>query len=133
MQGISVVIPVYNEEDNVAEGFREVTGVLARTGRPYEIIYVDDGSRDATVSRLLECAGSDPHLQLIQLRRNFGQTAAMAAGFDIQPFHDSNIEPVFGDAVPYSPDDDFEWAQAYQDSVEEIVMPKAKGRPKKGA
>jgi glycosyltransferase involved in cell wall biosynthesis len=82
MQGISVVIPVYNEEDNVAEGFREVTGVLASTGRPYEIIYVDDGSRDATVSRLLECAGSDSHLQLIQLRRNFGQTAAMAAGFD---------------------------------------------------
>jgi glycosyltransferase involved in cell wall biosynthesis len=82
MQGISVVIPVYNEEDNVAEGFREVTGVLASTGRSYEIIYVDDGSRDATVSRLLECAGNDSHLQLIQLRRNFGQTAAMAAGFD---------------------------------------------------
>ncbi len=82
MQGISVVIPVYNEEDNVAEGFREVTEILASTKRPYEIIYVDDGSRDRTVARLLECGGNDPHLQLIQLRRNFGQTAAMAAGFD---------------------------------------------------
>jgi glycosyltransferase involved in cell wall biosynthesis len=82
MQGISVVIPVYNEEDNVAEGFREVTGVLAAMDRPYEIIYVDDGSRDATVARLLEAGGNDPRLQLIQLRRNFGQTAAMAAGFD---------------------------------------------------
>lgn len=82
MRGISVVIPVFNEEDNVAEGFREVTGILQSLGRPYEIIYVDDGSRDATVPRLLECAGSDPHLRLVQLRRNFGQTAAMAAGFD---------------------------------------------------
>ncbi|MFO0416751.1 MAG: glycosyltransferase family 2 protein, partial [Pseudomonadota bacterium] len=82
MQGISVVIPVYNEEDNVAEGFREVSGVLAAMNRPYEIIYVDDGSRDATVARLLEAGGNDPRLQLIQLRRNFGQTAAMAAGFD---------------------------------------------------
>jgi glycosyltransferase involved in cell wall biosynthesis len=82
MQGISVVIPVYNEEENVQEGFKEVTGVLSRMNRPYEIIYVDDGSRDNTVARLLECGGNDPHLQLIQLRRNFGQTAAMAAGFD---------------------------------------------------
>jgi glycosyltransferase involved in cell wall biosynthesis len=82
MRGISVVIPVYNEEDNVQEGFKEVTGVLSRMNRPYEIIYVDDGSRDRTVARLLECAGNDPHLQLVQLRRNFGQTAAMAAGFD---------------------------------------------------
>jgi glycosyltransferase involved in cell wall biosynthesis len=82
MQGISVVIPVYNEEENVQEGFKEVTGVLSRMNRPYEIIYVDDGSRDHTVARLLECGGNDPHLQLIQLRRNFGQTAAMAAGFD---------------------------------------------------
>jgi len=82
MQGISVVIPVYNEEDNVAEGFREVSQVLSSMNRPYEVIYVDDGSRDATVARLLECGGNDPHLKLVQLRRNFGQTAAMAAGFD---------------------------------------------------
>ena len=82
MKGISVVVPVYNEEDNVAEGFRELTAVLSHMKCPYEIIYVDDGSRDATISRLLECGGSDPHLQLVQLRRNFGQTAAMAAGFD---------------------------------------------------
>jgi glycosyltransferase involved in cell wall biosynthesis len=82
MRGISVVIPVYNEEDNVAEGFKEVSQVLSSMNRPYEIIYVDDGSRDRTVARLLECGGNDPRLQLVQLRRNFGQTAAMAAGFD---------------------------------------------------
>jgi glycosyltransferase involved in cell wall biosynthesis len=82
MQGISVVIPVYNEEENVTEGFCEVISILEGMGRPYEVIYVDDGSRDATVQRLVECAGNDPHFKLIQLRRNFGQTAAMAAGFD---------------------------------------------------
>jgi glycosyltransferase involved in cell wall biosynthesis len=82
MQGISVVIPVYNEEENVTEGFLEVSGVLEKMGRPYEVIYVDDGSRDATVERLSQCAGRDPHFKLIQLRRNFGQTAAMSAGFD---------------------------------------------------
>ena len=82
MRGISVVIPVFNEEDNVAEGFAEVSHILKGMNRPYEIIYVDDGSRDRTVARLLECGGGDPSLQLIQLRRNFGQTAAMAAGFD---------------------------------------------------
>ena len=82
MRGISVVIPVFNEEDNVAEGFAEVSQILRGMRRPYEIIYVDDGSRDRTVARLLECGGGDPSLQLVQLRRNFGQTAAMAAGFD---------------------------------------------------
>jgi len=82
MQGISVVIPVYNEEDNVVEGYREVAGVLERMGRPYEVIFVDDGSSDETVQRLLVEAGGSPNLKLVQLRRNFGQTAAMAAGFD---------------------------------------------------
>ena len=82
MRGVSVVIPVYNEEENVAEGFREVSGILQSTGLDYEIIYVDDGSKDSTVATLLEHAGNDPHLRLVQLRRNFGQTAAMAAGFD---------------------------------------------------
>jgi glycosyltransferase involved in cell wall biosynthesis len=82
MQGISVVIPVYNEEENVAEGFCEITAVLEKMGRPYEVIYVDDGSRDSTVERLVQCAGQDSHFKLLQLRRNFGQTAAMAAGFD---------------------------------------------------
>jgi len=59
--------------------------------------------------------------------------AAMAAGFDIRPVHDSSVESAFGDAVPYSSDADFEWAAEYQDSVAEVTGVKAKGRPKKGA
>lgn len=82
MKGISVVIPVYNEEDNVQESYAEVSAVLRGMGRPYEIIFVDDGSRDETVPRLIKLAATDPRLKIIQLRRNFGQTAAMAAGFE---------------------------------------------------
>jgi glycosyltransferase involved in cell wall biosynthesis len=82
MKGISVVIPVYNEEPNVAESYREVSGVLEKMARPYEIIFVDDGSKDKTVETLLEVAGDDSSLKLIQFRRNFGQTAAMAAGLE---------------------------------------------------
>jgi glycosyltransferase involved in cell wall biosynthesis len=88
MNGISVVIPVYNEEDNVAESFREVREVLVGLGVPYEIIMVDDGSRDATVRNLVTAAqeagvamGPGGQLRIIEFRRNFGQTAAMAAGF----------------------------------------------------
>ena len=95
MRGVSVVIPVYNEEESVAQGFREVSDVLSPLGMPYEIIYVDDGSRDSTVATLLEIAGNDPHLRLVQLRRNFGQTAAMSAGFDHSQY--DIVVPLDGD------------------------------------
>ncbi len=86
MKGISIVIPVYNEEPNVAESYREVSGVLEKMDRDYEIIFVDDGSKDKTVERLLEIAGTDPNVKLIEFRRNFGQTAAMAAGLEHSKF-----------------------------------------------
>lgn len=82
MRGISVIIPVFNEEDNVKASYEEVSGVLREMRRPYEVIFVDDGSRDRTVERLTACAKNDPSFRLIKLRKNFGQTAAMAAGFD---------------------------------------------------
>lgn len=82
MKGISVVIPVYNEELNIVESYQEVSGVLATMNMSYEIIFVDDGSKDDSVKNLLEVAAEDPHLKLIQFRRNFGQTAAMAAGLE---------------------------------------------------
>ena len=82
MKGISVVIPVYNEEQSVAESYNEVSSVLRAMNSRYEIIYVDDGSKDRTIDNLLEAADGDPCIRVIQFRRNFGQTAAMAAGFD---------------------------------------------------
>jgi glycosyltransferase involved in cell wall biosynthesis len=81
-ESVSVVIPLYNEEDNVVECYREVTAVLQAAGFDYELIFVDDGSRDQSVSRLEDATRLDGHARIIQFRRNFGQTAAMAAGID---------------------------------------------------
>jgi len=79
---LSVVIPVRNEAPSVGELHRELTDTLAAWGRAYEIIVVDDGSTDDTFERLARLQSLDPNLRLIRFRRNFGQTAAFAAGFD---------------------------------------------------
>jgi glycosyltransferase involved in cell wall biosynthesis len=79
---LSVVIPVHDEAANVTPLHDALTRSLGELGRSYEIIVVDDGSRDDTYGRLVEHAAADPSLKLIRLRRNYGQTAAMAAGFD---------------------------------------------------
>jgi glycosyltransferase involved in cell wall biosynthesis len=79
---ISVVIPVYNEVDNVRDLHAELTAALEPLGRPYEILLVDDGSKDGTVPLLLAIERDDPRVRVIRLRRNFGQTAAFSAGFD---------------------------------------------------
>jgi glycosyltransferase involved in cell wall biosynthesis len=79
---VSVVIPLFNEVDNVGELHRELTRSLESLGRPYEILLVDDGSRDGTLDRLLEIESADPRVRVLRLRRNFGQTAAFSAGFD---------------------------------------------------
>jgi glycosyltransferase involved in cell wall biosynthesis len=86
MNGVSVVVPVYNEEGNVQECWRELTEVLSAFGREYELIFVDDGSRDQTIERLREVAEHCPHTRVLEFRRNFGQTAAMAAGFQATRF-----------------------------------------------
>jgi glycosyltransferase involved in cell wall biosynthesis len=82
MRLISIVIPLYNEEDNVIPLYEEVSHVIDAAELNAEFIFIDDGSTDKSVERLWERAGSDPRLKVVTLRRNFGQTAAMAAGFD---------------------------------------------------
>lgn len=82
MHGISIIVPVYNEEENAAECYRELSDVMRRFGAPYELIFVDDGSRDHTIQNLVAVGGRDPNLRIVEFRRNFGQTAAMAAGLD---------------------------------------------------
>ncbi len=79
---ISVVVPLYNEKDNLADLHRQLSEALAPLGRPFELVLVDDGSRDGTREALLELAGRDARVQPVILRRNFGQTAAFSAGFD---------------------------------------------------
>jgi glycosyltransferase involved in cell wall biosynthesis len=78
---ISVVIPLRNESPNVRQLYREVTATLEGFGRPYEILMIDDGSTDDTFQLLAELQAGDGRLRVIRFRRNFGQTAAFAAGF----------------------------------------------------
>jgi len=80
---VSIVIPLYNEEDNIVELYHEIVAMIeADAARRYEIIIVDDGSSDQSVGRLTEAAAGDARLTIIELMKNFGQTAAMAAGFE---------------------------------------------------
>ncbi len=78
---LSVVIPIYNEEENVANLVKEFREALGAWGRSYELILVDDGSTDKSFERLKGIQKTAPELRVIQFRRNFGQTAAFAAGF----------------------------------------------------
>ncbi len=79
---ISVFLPVYNEEPNLRPLHAKMTDALATLGRTAEIIYVDDGSSDASLAALREIAAQDARVRVIALRRNYGQTAAMSAGID---------------------------------------------------
>ena len=79
---LSVIAPLYNEEDNVALLHAAIVAAVRPLNLRSEIILVDDGSRDATVERALELPADDPPLRLVKLRRNSGQTAAMVAGID---------------------------------------------------
>ncbi|HXG61194.1 MAG TPA: glycosyltransferase [Planctomycetota bacterium] len=79
---ITVVVPVFNEEGNLPELHERLTRSLERTGRAWEIVYVDDGSSDGSAVWLAGRAGSDPRVRLVELARNFGQHAAVCAGFE---------------------------------------------------
>lgn len=79
---LSIVLPVFNEAGALPGLHAELTAVLSSLGKCYEIIAVDDGSRDESLAVLKQLAQADPRLTIISLRRNFGQAAAFAAGFD---------------------------------------------------
>jgi glycosyltransferase involved in cell wall biosynthesis len=78
---VSLVIPLRDEELNVGPLHEELSAVLRRLGTPYEVILIDDGSEDATFARLQEIQARDAHVRVLKFTRNFGQTAAFAAGF----------------------------------------------------
>lgn len=79
--GLSVVVPVYNEAGNIEPLFGEILATLEGLGQSFEILFVDDGSRDGTDRALEALAKRDKRVRVIQFRRNYGQTAALAAGF----------------------------------------------------
>ncbi len=79
---LSLVVPIYNEEENIPLLYAEIKEVLDSTSYSYELICVDDGSSDRSVAVLEQLSKEDSRVVVIELRRNFGQTAAMSAGFD---------------------------------------------------
>ena len=79
---ISVIVPLYNEEQNVKPLYRAITSALHRMDEPYEILFVDDGSRDGTFDQAKRLAQEDKCLRVIRFRTNYGQTPAMAAGIE---------------------------------------------------
>ena len=99
---LSIVIPVHNEEHSILPLYDRLTRVLVELRRPYEILFVDDASTDRSFELLANLVQTDPHLKVLRLRRNFGQTAALAAGF-----HESRGKVVIamdGD-LQHDPDD----------------------------
>jgi glycosyltransferase involved in cell wall biosynthesis len=78
---VSVIVPLLNEEDNIAALYKEMARVLDRDWRRYEFLFIEDGSTDRTFSELRRAAEDDPRVTIIQFTRCFGQTAALAAGF----------------------------------------------------
>ncbi len=80
---VSVVVPIFNEVENTESLCARLHGAMSPLKYSYEILFVDDGSTDGTWEKLTEMAGKYPKFRLIRFRRNFGQTAAMSAGFDL--------------------------------------------------
>lgn len=79
---LSIVCPVYCEESTVSSFYGALTPVLDSTGKSFEIIFVNDGSTDDTLSRLLELQKSDPRIRVLDLSRNFGKEAALTCGIE---------------------------------------------------
>jgi glycosyltransferase involved in cell wall biosynthesis len=80
---VSIVIPLFNEEESVGRLYETLMPVLENMGKTYEVICIDDGSTDGTYPALLKLLEKESNIRLIRLRRNFGQTAAFSAGFDL--------------------------------------------------
>src|SRR2546428_11662917 len=77
---LSLVVPVYDEEGNVGALHAELGRIAGELRRPYEIVFINDGSRDGTLGRLEALAAADPHLRIVDLDGNFGEAAALSAG-----------------------------------------------------
>jgi glycosyltransferase involved in cell wall biosynthesis len=80
---LSIVIPIRNESDNIPTLYQQLTASLERFGRSYELLLIEDGSTDDSFDRLAAIQAADPRVRVVRFRRNFGQTAAFAAGFSM--------------------------------------------------
>src|SRR5579872_6426530 len=78
---LSIVVPIHNEEHSILPLYDRLTSVLFKVARPYEILFIDDASADRSYELLANLVQTDARLKVVRLRRNFGQTAALSAGF----------------------------------------------------
>ncbi|HAN14974.1 MAG TPA: glycosyltransferase, partial [Chloroflexi bacterium] len=80
---LSVVLPIFNEIGSLSELDRQLSEAITSLGFPCEVVCVDDGSTDGSWARLQELSSSNPMYRMVKLRRNYGQSAALAAGVDV--------------------------------------------------
>jgi glycosyltransferase involved in cell wall biosynthesis len=114
----SIVVPFHNEQESVRELHRRLSEVMTRRFEPVEFVYVDDQSRDATPQMLAEIAAQDPRVTVIRLKRNYGQTTALAAGFD---FASGEIIISMDGDLQHDPDDIPTLLEAFESSGSDIV------------
>jgi glycosyltransferase involved in cell wall biosynthesis len=79
---LSVIVPFFNEQDSIGPLYAAIVGAVVPLQIPFEMVFVDDGSKDLTFARAVELARMDPRIRVVKFRRNYGQTAAMAAGIE---------------------------------------------------
>lgn len=79
---LSIIVPFYNEEDNIGRMYEAIVSAIEPLGIAFEMLFVNDGSKDRTLERAVELARQDGRLRIVQFRRNYGQTPAMAAGIE---------------------------------------------------
>ncbi len=99
---LSIVVPFFNEEENIPELHRRLKAVLDAAGRRYEMVFVDDGSRDRSFALLRDLQAADPTVHVLRLRKNFGQTAALQAGFD---FAEGDVVIAMDGDLQHAPED----------------------------
>jgi glycosyltransferase involved in cell wall biosynthesis len=87
MPKYSIVVPLHNEQENVTDLYDRLKAVMEVNGETFEMVLVDDGSTDRSFHLLREIAAVDSRVTVVKLRRNFGQTSALAAGFDPVSIH----------------------------------------------
>jgi glycosyltransferase involved in cell wall biosynthesis len=115
---LSVVVPLFNEQESVKILHERISGALGTAGVEYEILFVDDGSRDATLEVASDIAARDPRLRVVEFRANYGQTPAMAAGIDLA--RGSIIATMDGD-LQNDPSDMPAMLAAFDDDTDMVV------------
>ncbi|HMG35344.1 MAG TPA: glycosyltransferase family 2 protein [Blastocatellia bacterium] len=114
----SIVVPFHNEQDSVPELYRRLAGVMTGVYEPVEFVFVDDHSSDSTPQLLKDVAASDPRVSVIRLKRNYGQTVALAAGFD---YAEGDIIISMDGDLQHDPADIPKMLKALEESGSDIV------------